>query len=360
MKNILNIIPILLFLLCIGCSDSESDKFEYENIRIDKTVGTFTANGGTGVILLGTTTPVEISSDQEWCKVSLSGKRINIEVQPNISKWGRTALITLKSGELTDYVPITQTCVLLNLDYKEINFNSTGGEVFIAYDCAVPITILNDAGWLEFNVLENTIICKAPIYTEMEEDRTATIKIQADGELITKEIVITQEKYALPYNYYLGEWEMSYTADRTSDKDVTRIVTIVEKVENETYELRGLDDLAVVLAYTNGKLNMITQSVLTDNDGNVLWLCPRSASSTTKTEGSGFTNKIDFESSRLAFDWVENGIWKPSSPPVTGFCFRYYNSGGSSTSNYHYFDPTPTSNRYRNILLPIRMEKVEQ
>jgi len=358
MKNIVSIITPLLFLICIGCSDSDSDKFEYKRIQIEETFGTFTAKGGTGLILLGTVAPVEVFSDKEWCKVSLSGTEINIEVAANISKLGRTALITLKSGGITDYVPITQTAVHLNLNYKEISFKATGGEVSIAYDCAVPVTVINDADWLEFKVLENTITCKASKYNNMQKDRTASIKIQAEGDLIAKEIIVIQEKYELAYGSYLGEWKISYTAERSSDTDVTKTVEIVQKVEGESYELRGLDDLIIVLNYTNGSLDMLAQKVLTDEAGNTLWLCPRTASSTNKTEDYGFINEIDYENQNLAFEWVSNGKWNPSTP-VVGFCFRYYNSAGSSTSNYHYFDPTPTSARYRNILLPIRMEKVE-
>lgn len=356
MKRVLSYICCLCLLIAVGCDDSDSYKYEYERIDVMEGLESFAAKGGAGKIVLGTNAPVKISCDKTWCKVSLSQKVINVEVEPNISRSGRTALITLESEGITDYLPITQLPVLIDLYDREISFSAAGGTIQTKYDCDVPATVAGGGDWLTVEHVDNQIILTASEYIDIEKDRTKTVKITAEGDLITREITVVQRKKVMTYDSYLGKWKMSYTADRATDADVVRDVTIEEKKNGETYNLKGLDDLVIELKFSDKNLEMLAQIVLTDENQNVLWLCPRSTNSTNIGLTSGFISKVDTESDVLAINWADNGVWKPTTPPVTGFTFRYYNSAGSSTTNYYYFDTDGT--RYRNILLPFRMEKV--
>jgi len=151
MKRIANIIFISAFIFLYGCEKDSYRPFSESQVKIEKSDLAFTAAGGTGSIVVGISGQYTATVDQNWCKLNTSGNTITVTVEPNMNANARTANVTIKAGDLVNFVPVTQTPVYIRLEsIAPINFLGKGGTSEpITYECEVPVTtVTSDASWV--------------------------------------------------------------------------------------------------------------------------------------------------------------------------------------------------------------------
>lgn len=203
MKKIFYIIILFAAGLISACEKESSRTFEETQVEIKESNVVFTAAGGVGsIVVADDEKSVSVTSNESWCQVNVSGSTITVNVTPNLSMDGRTALVTLKSGEKVNYVPVSQEPVYLHLDnYNGITFLGKGGVISFPYICDVeiPITVISEASWLSGNASEGNINLTASLNTDFLNGRSATIKIVAGDNLASVWLDVIQGELITSY-----------------------------------------------------------------------------------------------------------------------------------------------------------------
>jgi hypothetical protein len=202
MKKTLYIIISLAVILMSACEDRNYRAFSDIQIKIEKSNVTFTAAGGTGSIVISADQSVTATSNESWCKTSLAGNTITVTVEPNLSMLGRTALITIKSGEKANYVPVSQNPVYMEFDVSDqIIFLGKGGTIVLPYRCSVevPIEVVTEASWLTATVFDDHIDVTATTNPEFLTSRNTNIKIIVGDDLASQELAVIQSELITSY-----------------------------------------------------------------------------------------------------------------------------------------------------------------
>ena len=146
----------MALLLVVACGDDNVEYTPPQKLEIASADVDFDAKGGTGTILYTTATDgVEATSNVDWCSVS-SSSSIGIEftLNENTSLTTRTATITLKSGDMSGTVSITQRGVIMDYDFTD-TYTYADNKAFsqtikFTSDIAPKVVIAPaDASWLK-------------------------------------------------------------------------------------------------------------------------------------------------------------------------------------------------------------------
>jgi hypothetical protein len=224
MKKIIYIMTLIAAVFVGGCESESYRAFDDTQVKIEQSNVTFTAAGGTGTIVVADTErSVTATTEQSWCKLSVSGNTITVTVEPNLDRTGRSALVTIKAKDKIQYVPVSQAPVYLRLDsYEDISFLGKGGTVTFSYECEVPVTVVADAPWVSGTVQGKEIVLKAVQNPEFLSGRTTKIKIVASNSLVE-----------VPLNISQGELITSYEPDPNVDA-VSDFLNL-KNYDNNTY-----------------------------------------------------------------------------------------------------------------------------
>lgn len=203
MKKIITIIVTILLLQLSACDDENYGNFADTQVQIEKSDVIFTASGGTGsIVIADDEQSFSATSNENWCKISISGNSIIVTVEPNLSMLGRTAMITISSGERRNYVPVSQDPVYLVLDsYDDVVFLGKGGTLSFPYECTanVPIKVIAEAQWITAAASDGMIVMTAATNTNFLESRNTTIRIVAGEELVSLELGVVQGELMTSY-----------------------------------------------------------------------------------------------------------------------------------------------------------------
>lgn len=284
MKKISNIIFLLLFsVIIIGCND---DKDEENILKVVEKNTDFTALGGTGKIVVETSQTVTVTSDQDWCKVSLSDNIITVTVEPTSSLESRVAYITIKSNNKSTRVTVAQNGSIFYIEeIQEISdIPLAGGSISFKLgrnDVPEGLDIKITDDWLNYEIVDGRLIFVAePSQSFRSTDVAITYKF-LEGSTTTK-ITISQ-KDKIPYSAMLGEWELSYIEGSTAKK---ANISFAEGVKGSSFTINGFPKFSYTYngTYTiEGKLiltfdpntsnvNIANNQVLqTLSSGNVLY-----------------------------------------------------------------------------------------
>jgi hypothetical protein len=200
-KIILNMMALFAVILIAGCEKENFRAFSETQVEIEKSNVTFTAKGGVGTIeVAASALPFTATSDQPWCKASVSGSIITVEAEPNIDKSGRTALITVKSQDRINFVPVTQASVYLHLNnYETIIFLGNGGTGSFSYTCDVPVSVVLEDAWITSSISDNVITLTAQMNPDFLNGRNTKIKIIAGDGLVTIPLEVVQGELITSY-----------------------------------------------------------------------------------------------------------------------------------------------------------------
>jgi len=202
MKKIYLISVLLLSMVLAGCENSsEYRDFLDTQVQIENSDVVFTAAGGTGTIEIATE-GFTSTCDQSWCTITTNGKIITVNATPNVSISGRTARVTVKSGDKVNYVSVSQYGLILTVD-RNVAIDGKGETLRIPYESLVALTVQSSESWLTASIDGDEIVLTAEPNTSMSQTRTATVSI-LDG-LTT--ITVTQGTNYLTMDTYSATFD---------------------------------------------------------------------------------------------------------------------------------------------------------
>lgn len=255
-------------------------------LTVDQTTLSFTAAGGSQTVSLTANKPWTASSNQSWCKVSLSGgeeaasSRITIACDANTSYDERSCTVTFTCSELTKTVSVTQaTNNGLLVSQTSYELTKAAQQLNIEVKANVKFSVDVDASckdWITYNTTKglttNTVvldIAENKSYDNREGkvtikqnggnlSSTITIKqSQLDGLFIsTPEYDLSNEKHTLTVEVSTNvDFDVTPGADwvkYVQTKGLSTKQIILEVAENDTYDQR---ETAVNVKQKNGSLS---------------------------------------------------------------------------------------------------------
>jgi hypothetical protein len=361
MKKNLIIQILLLSIFLAGCTSTEYFEFENTQFKIESANVNFTATGGIGEIVVAESENFTATVDKDWCSLEVNGKIISVTATPNMSISGRTAQITLTSGNRVNYVSVTQTSITFNIDANNSNINGRGGEVRIAYQTEASLAVDTVIGsWLTASVDGNEIILQATANPNLDSTRSANVILAIQNgstTLFTYNINVTQEKNYLDYEDYIGTYTMHYTTTNASSVS-TRSLSVklsVKSATDKTYYLEGIltDAMSqygnITVKYNaDGTLSILGQIMFIYPGATFnTWFIPFSLPSADGTYYNLSTtcgmvsNGINRSNGGLKFKMVDNGVW---NRVTAGFNIRVFDGStskgvinGTDGQSYYYF-----------------------
>ncbi|MBQ7420507.1 MAG: BACON domain-containing protein [Prevotella sp.] len=297
MKKILSLIVLLAGVtMFTSCSSDDATYTPTPKLEIGAADVLFEAEGGNGSITLNTSSAVTATTDADWLALSVSGNKVNVVANPNITLNGRSALIKLKAGETEATVTATQKSSIYGIPSLEYEIADYQASLDIDVVHNQTVTVESQADWLTAVFNEETSQIEIVAEDNNEADpREGIIKITM-GQY-TDEIVITQIGLLLK-----PEVEILKTTD-----DAASLTVSVS--HSRTVTVKSNDDW--ITATWNARTNVLTCAVKANDTG---W---RRTGTVTLTSGPA-TQTVTISQ----FDFVKD---------VQGnYVFWYYNSGWQS------------------------------
>jgi hypothetical protein len=345
MKKI-NILQILFLMLVSGCSSNEYMDFTDTQIPVESADAQFTAIGGRKEIRLDFEGTYTAASDRVWCTASVDGKTVVLTAEPNLTVSGRTALLTVRSGNRLGYISVTQTSAAVRPESYTYDVAEEKDTVYVRYECDFPVETASLPDWIKSSANHEKKEIMFIVEAEKNYPRTATVRLYADGGngavLAITEISIRQN--FLPYDAFIGPYTMYYSksASVTAPNSQTD-VSIVAGVPGKSYFLKGIlaDDgignIPVRYDELNGSLAVSGAKIIAaqNSDSPDFWWAPYQKRNTsfyvTPSSAYGMTSaEHDIEGS-LKFVLKDDG----SDPGyvTVGFILRKY-AGTDSGGNF--------------------------
>jgi hypothetical protein len=330
-----NILLVSVLTLFFGCNSTEYLDYTDTQVPIKKADTQFSAIGGEKEIVVDLSDKYTVVSDKEWCKTTIKDKTVTVNVEPNMTLSGRTALLTIESGTRQSVVSITQTSAVIKLENYVYDVFEEKDTVVVKYECDFPVRAGELPEWISSSLdrqkQEITFIVEAGTYS-----RTAIIPLYVDGEndvvLTVKEISIRQN--LLTYDDFIGPYTMTYSKSIDGSYQDSLNVFIIGDVSGKSYFLKGLladDDIGSILINYNdltGALSFTGCKIVParNSDTPDVWWAPYqvrgSSLYVTPTNAYGMKSTDHNIAGRLSFVLEDDGL-DPGYTTI-GFILRKY------------------------------------
>lgn len=338
MKKINILLTVTILVLLSGCESNEYMDFTDTQIQIENAETQFSAIGGQKEFTVDLSDTYTVTSDQSWCKVTVNGKTVTVNVEPNLTVSGRTALLTVRSGNKVNYIPITQTSAVIVLDNYTYDVTRQKDTVYVKYECDFPVEVLPvSVDWVKSQVNSEKKEIMFVVEEEQNYPRSTTVQLYADGGnntvLTVKEISIRQN--FLSYEDFLGTYTMYYSKSTgTVTPNVSAEVSLVTGVSGTSYYLKGIladedagkilvyyDELTGSLSFLGSKIRAAGNDITAD-----FWWAPYQRSGTsyyvTPSNAYGMISNDHNITGNLKFSLVDDGL--RSGYTTIGFILRKY------------------------------------
>jgi len=201
MKRIYILIAVFSVFLLQNCSDDDFRAFSETQVQIDKSDVTFTSEGGKGeIVVLSSEGAITATADETWCEVTVSGHKISVTVGENISLNARTALVTIRSNDKVNYVPVYQEPLRIILEANTASFLGEAGSKTVTYQCSEQITKAeSDKSWLKVSVSGENIVVTVTENPSFTNNRTGQIKLTTEGNSAVTHLKVVQRGFVTSY-----------------------------------------------------------------------------------------------------------------------------------------------------------------
>lgn len=159
-------------------------------LKLNKNDMSFVAAGGSDSFTITCNTSWTVTSDQSWCTVSSSSGSdsgsITVYVSENTSIDSLSATITVKAGDLSQTISVTQAGAnaILQIDKSSMSFEASDGSDSFTITSNTSWTITSDQSWCTVSSSSgsgNTSILVYVSENTSTESRSATITLNAAG-----------------------------------------------------------------------------------------------------------------------------------------------------------------------------------
>jgi hypothetical protein len=257
MKKI-NVLLIVFLTLLSGCESDEYLDYADTQIPVESAETQFPAVGGQREFTIDFTDNYTVTSNQDWCKATVNSNIVTVNVEPNHTISGRTALLTLRSGNKVNYISVTQTSAVITLENYTYDVSKQKDTIYVSYKCDFPVEVSPlSVDWITSSVNHEKKEIMFVIEEENRQPRATTVRLYADGGnntvLTVREILIRQN--FLLYDDFLGTYTLHYSKSASATTpNSTAEVSLVTGVEGTSYFLKGIlddEDAGNIIVYYN-------------------------------------------------------------------------------------------------------------
>lgn len=157
--------------------------------------------------------PIEVTSDAEWLKGSVSEGVLTISADRNTKLQGRTGVITIKVGDLTDEITVNQGPLTFPLiKVTKISQNDDAKTYTYEFPSDVEVTFTSDVAWLHGSFANETVTVTVDANNE-GHIRSGKLSYSLEGA----EGSITVEQYEFDKDI-AGEYQWLFT-DPSDNQD---------------------------------------------------------------------------------------------------------------------------------------------
>ena len=153
MKNYLT--ALLGVFLLMACGDDEVT----EPVLVVSDAELFYASqGGHGSIQVSGPSYVSVSTPATWCRATVTGQRIDLDVEANVALEGRSAILTLSSGGQHLQLTVQQRGIIYQFDHKQryiYSDDAGSGQLPVTYDNETHVS--TSADWLSARLDGDTL-----------------------------------------------------------------------------------------------------------------------------------------------------------------------------------------------------------
>lgn len=344
------ILSMFIAVMVFACSDETTDG-SFRRVEVASSNVTFTSVGGNGEIIVKTPN-VKATSSESWCQISMSGSKVSVTVEPNLSLEERTAVVYMTADGMADYqIPVSQSGVKM----KAIGMRALDGsgetDVKFVYEADYPLEVAEvEDSWLQATIEGDCISLTAPMSDNITHARSTIVWLVPQGQTALRiPLAVTQNKrpkYLLPLEYddYLGEYELAYTINyNDTGRPKTTRVELVRGDEENTFYLKGIlkdervGNITMEYVPEKGIITMNAQQFCTKipseptKDGWILMYYSSAntvSNSKSNSIASGNFNLLD----GLVFDMIHHTS-SSSTVIIGGFSLRTYPTGTTSGSS---------------------------
>ena len=241
MKKILNIYLLSVLCICLaGCSDDDDVE---AGLKVLKSDVAFSSIQGSGSIEVAGEGQVTAISDESWCKVTVSGNIVKVDVTDNNDILGRTAIVTITASNGTAMVGVTQEGLKFSVPVSNLKFKYDGSTSEILVDNTNNLDYevnLSDESWLHFAIEGNKIIFTADETTTISP-RTVSVSIKytlpggEPGNERSRTIEVPAVQDVLSYKNLLGTWNFKFNYGLFGLSTRNRNITISQKEDGKSY-----------------------------------------------------------------------------------------------------------------------------
>lgn len=248
MNKIFNFALLLAGVLAFtACSDDEvGGEYTRENpVSVVKSALTFTADGGKGGVKFTAPAGAKAYTNTEWATAEIVGNdSVVVTVDVNAKLGGRGAKLTIKCGNDSTNVPITQTGSSFKIPgSKEFYLSDDPTVVSVPYTNEGPladITTSSNEAISSTEITENTVNI-AVTANETGSFRTSEVYLNNDGRVDTLRIIQGSEKDLLNKQYILGGIDLlTYSQTQNIQQSIfVELGSLIKSRGNLYYLTRG-------------------------------------------------------------------------------------------------------------------------
>ncbi len=207
--------------LVTGCNDyvspvSGSDG-RLSTISVVSSDIAFPAAGGTGLIEVAASAEVSAETSAPWCHLSVDGMKVSVSVDETVSRYGRTAVVVLRSAGDSLKVPCMQKGYTITSEIPaSISARNSGGNYAYLLKSNLPTKVSVSADWITVSV-ENDSLRVSIQENPSSWPRSGQIACSVGGEKDTIRVTQLDIEKLIPGEYEIqghlyGDWDKDCTA----------------------------------------------------------------------------------------------------------------------------------------------------
>lgn len=203
MKKILSLMVLLAGVtMFTSCGNDDATYTSTPKLEIVKADMMFESEGGTGSITINTSSAVTATTESQWLVLSVNGNQVTATASQNASLEGRSATITIKSGDAQTIVTATQKGSIYGIaggmEYELNDLADASATILVVQSAGVTVESLTEWLTASFNSEASSIEVVAKS-NDSEEPRIGYVAFQTGSvkdtlTIIQKGMVFNLEK----------------------------------------------------------------------------------------------------------------------------------------------------------------------
>jgi hypothetical protein len=310
------IVVLGCFLLAACSDDSFTEKVS--SVKVTSATTVIGASGGSGKIVVNTSSKISAYSADAWLKVKASADTVIVSADINTSLSTRNTTVVVKSGADSTVVNVSQYGMVVTLSSSGVvSFADAASSQRLLLKKNVPVTFSSNADWLTYNV-SNDSLHVTTTQNSTGNPRAAYVKYTYGSS--SDSIKVVQGEIS----DIAGEWTLVGTNSSSQKKAYN-----VNIAPNASGDSLNIDLLGFILhaAYTNNQIVLTGGDYIGTYGPYYMYLCMYDSNAGAFTWDTSVTYAADFsqEGASHIYSFDDTGSW-------SGYSVNGLKLGASSTT----------------------------